>query len=172
MSQNLSSAAVVIGALKVKYKHSVSHEFPGVGWLYAVQSHWPESYADSPRLRSRGDKESRIGSVCKSGTTRLDPELKATGEVNKECCNERQGNWAAGGEFSHGARQYNTKSRYEPPFFTPDRRQSKSHLTIDESGSKFARSSVFDCHLSPVGRQKILLLTYSKTCLKHWQVRA
>ena len=35
-------------------------------------------------------------------------------------------------------------------FITPDRRQSK---TIDELGSKIAGSSVFDCHLSPVGRQ-------------------
>ena len=26
-------------------------------------------------------------------------------------------------------------------------------LTIDESGSKLARNSVSDCHLSPVGRQ-------------------
>ena len=36
---------------------------------------------------------------------------------------------------------------------TPDRRQSKPFLTIDERGSKIARNSVFDCHLSPVGRQ-------------------
>ena len=26
-------------------------------------------------------------------------------------------------------------------------------LTIDERESKFARNSVFDCHLSPIGRQ-------------------
>ena len=26
-------------------------------------------------------------------------------------------------------------------------------LTIDEHGSKIARNSIFDCHLSPVGRQ-------------------
>ena len=37
--------------------------------------------------------------------------------------------------------------------YTPDRRQSKTLLTIDERGSKIARNSVFDCHLSPVGRQ-------------------
>ena len=29
----------------------------------------------------------------------------------------------------------------------------KMHLTIDEYRSKIARNSVFDCHLSPVGRQ-------------------
>ena len=28
--------------------------------------------------------------------------------------------------------------------------------TIDEHGSKFARKSVFDCHLSPDGRQKVI----------------
>ena len=36
---------------------------------------------------------------------------------------------------------------------TPDRRQSKTHLTIVERRSKTARNSVFDCHLSPVMRQ-------------------
>ena len=36
---------------------------------------------------------------------------------------------------------------------TPDRRQSKTRLTIDDRGSKIARNGVFDCHLSPVGRQ-------------------
>ena len=45
----------------------------------------------------------------------------------------------------------------------PDRRQSKTLLKIDEHGSKMARNSVFDCHLSPVGRQmankKTLFLT-------------
>ena len=34
---------------------------------------------------------------------------------------------------------------------TPDRRQSKMLLKIDERGSKIARNSVFDCHLSPMG---------------------
>ena len=34
---------------------------------------------------------------------------------------------------------------------TPDRRQSKTLLTIDQRGSKISRNSVFDCHLSPVG---------------------
>ena len=33
---------------------------------------------------------------------------------------------------------------------TPDRWQSKTLLTIDERGSKAARNSAFDCHLSPV----------------------
>ena len=36
---------------------------------------------------------------------------------------------------------------------TPSRWQSKTFLTIDERGSKIARNSVFDSHLSPVGRQ-------------------
>ena len=36
---------------------------------------------------------------------------------------------------------------------TSGRRQSKTLLTIDERGSKIAMNSVFDCHLSPVGRQ-------------------
>ena len=33
---------------------------------------------------------------------------------------------------------------------TPDGRQSKLLLTIDDHGSKIARNSVFNCHLSPV----------------------
>ena len=33
------------------------------------------------------------------------------------------------------------------------RRHSKTRLTIDKRGSKIARNSVFDCNLSPVGRQ-------------------
>ena len=36
---------------------------------------------------------------------------------------------------------------------TPGKRQSKTLLTIEERGSKIVRNSVFDCHLSPVGRQ-------------------
>ena len=36
---------------------------------------------------------------------------------------------------------------------TSGRRQSKTLLTIDECGSKLARNCVFDCHLSPIGRQ-------------------
>ena len=39
------------------------------------------------------------------------------------------------------------------PMSTPDRRQSKTLLTIDECGLKIARNSVFDCHLSPIWRQ-------------------
>ena len=34
-----------------------------------------------------------------------------------------------------------------------DRRQSKTLLTIDKCGSKIVRNSVFECHLSPIGRQ-------------------
>ena len=33
---------------------------------------------------------------------------------------------------------------------SPHRQQSKTHLTIGESGSKIVRNNVFDCHLSPV----------------------
>ena len=36
---------------------------------------------------------------------------------------------------------------------TSDRRQSKTLLTSDERGSKLTRNSVFDFHLSLVGRQ-------------------
>ena len=36
---------------------------------------------------------------------------------------------------------------------TPDRQQSKTLLTINEHGSKIARNSVFECHLSPIRRQ-------------------
>ena len=38
-------------------------------------------------------------------------------------------------------------------------------LTIDERGSKIARNSVFDCHLSPVGRQKAIENSVSKDFL-------
>ena len=41
----------------------------------------------------------------------------------------------------------------------PDRWQSKTLLTIDKWGSKIARNSVYDCHLSPLGRQ----MTIKKT---------
>ena len=34
---------------------------------------------------------------------------------------------------------------------TPDRRQWKTLLTIDKRGSEIASTSVFDCHLLPVG---------------------
>ena len=37
--------------------------------------------------------------------------------------------------------------------FTPGRWQLKTFFTIDKRGSKIDRNSVFDCHLSPVGRQ-------------------
>ena len=44
-----------------------------------------------------------------------------------------------------------SESKYNPT--TLDRRQSKILLTINECGSKIARNSVFNCHLSPIGRQ-------------------
>ena len=38
-------------------------------------------------------------------------------------------------------------------FITLGRRQLKRLFTIDKHGSKIDRNSVFNCHLSPVGRQ-------------------
>ena len=35
-------------------------------------------------------------------------------------------------------------------------RQSRTLFTIDERVSKIARNSVFDCHLSPYGRQMVI----------------
>ena len=45
--------------------------------------------------------------------------------------------------------------------YTPGRRQSKTLSTIEERGSKIDRNSVFDCHLSPVGRQMAIENTVS-----------
>ena len=39
------------------------------------------------------------------------------------------------------------------PYPVPGRQQSKTLLTIHKRGSKMARNNVFNCHLSPVGRQ-------------------
>ena len=41
------------------------------------------------------------------------------------------------------------KLQFQETYITPGRRQSKTLLTVDERGSKIARNSVFDCHLSP-----------------------
>ena len=50
-----------------------------------------------------------------------------------------------------------SKTKYLPhDVNTLDRRQSKTLLTIDVRGSKMARNSVLDCHLSPVGRRKAI----------------
>ena len=38
-------------------------------------------------------------------------------------------------------------------YSTPGRRQSKTLFTFDKRGSKTDGNSVFDCHLSPIGRQ-------------------
>ena len=51
------------------------------------------------------------------------------------------------------------------PDITPDMRQSKTLLTIGESVSKLARNSVFDCHLSPVGRQMAIEISVSNDFL-------
>ena len=48
---------------------------------------------------------------------------------------------------------------------TPDRRQLKTLLTIDERGSKIARNSVFDCHLSPVVQQMTIKNSVSNNFL-------
>ena len=44
---------------------------------------------------------------------------------------------------------------------TLGRRQSKMLSTMDERRSKIDRNSVFDCHLSPVGRQMAIENTVS-----------
>ena len=54
--------------------------------------------------------------------------------------------------------------------FTPDRRQSKMLITIEECGSKVARNSVFDCHLSPVGRQMAIENLFMIFDLRLWIV--
>ena len=53
---------------------------------------------------------------------------------------------------------YRKPADQDPLFFavaeiTTGRRQSKPLLTIDERGSKIARNSDFDCHLSQVWRR-------------------
>ena len=48
-----------------------------------------------------------------------------------------------------------------PTIYTSDRRQSKTFLTISERGSKVARNNVFDCRLSPVGRQMAIENSFS-----------
>ena len=57
------------------------------------------------------------------------------------------------------------KLREEVGIFTPDRRQSKTLLTIHERGSKIARNSVFDCHLSPDWRQMAIKNSVSNNFL-------
>ena len=46
-------------------------------------------------------------------------------------------------------------------YITLDRWQSKTLSTIDELQSKIDINSVFDCHLSPVGRQMAIESTVS-----------
>ena len=48
---------------------------------------------------------------------------------------------------------------------TPDRRQLKTLLTINECGSKIVRNSDFDCHLLPVGRQMAIKISVSNNFL-------
>ena len=48
---------------------------------------------------------------------------------------------------------FNENTNFLSFLITPGRRQSKTLLTIDKRGSYIARNSVFDCHLSPIGRQ-------------------
>ena len=50
---------------------------------------------------------------------------------------------------------------------TPDRRQSKTLLTIHEHGSKIARNSVFDIRLSPVRQQMAINNSVSNNFLTY-----
>ena len=61
--------------------------------------------------------------------------------------------------------------------YTPDRRQLKTLLAIDERGSKIARSSFFDCRLLPLWRQMAIensdanlsiVLTFSISAYPVW----
>ena len=52
------------------------------------------------------------------------------------------------GKLSHNFNYHKIRS-----FSTPDRRQFKTLWASDECGSQISRTSVFDCHLSPVGQQ-------------------
>ena len=54
---------------------------------------------------------------------------------------------------SHRAIPYTELQTASKRGYTLGRRHSKMLLTIDEPGSKIARNSVFDCHLSPNWRQ-------------------
>ena len=49
----------------------------------------------------------------------------------------------------------NISNSFIIPTNTPERRQSKTLLTIDKRGSKIARNSIFDCYLSPVRRKMV-----------------
>ena len=48
---------------------------------------------------------------------------------------------------------FNENTNFLSFLITLGRWQSKTLLAIDERGSNIARNSVFDCHLSPIGRQ-------------------
>ena len=73
--------------------------------------------------------------------------------------------------YFFAANGYNANGRVSPlshlgmmsgSFTTPGRRRLKTLSTIDtERGSKIDRNSVFDCHLSPVGRQMAIENTVS-----------
>ena len=43
-------------------------------------------------------------------------------------------------------------------------------LTINEGGSKIARNSVFDCHLSPVERQMAIDKSVTTDFYLHWSI--
>ena len=62
-------------------------------------------------------------------------------------------------EFSSGSALFAKNNLHGQKYnveLTPDRPQSKKKFTIDECRSKIDRNSVFDCHLSPVRRQKAI----------------
>ena len=49
-------------------------------------------------------------------------------------------------------------------------RQSKTRFTIDERGSRIARYSVFDCHLSPIGRHMAIVNSDSNIFDLHFSI--
>ena len=56
-------------------------------------------------------------------------------------------------------------------WYSRGRRQSKTLLTIDERGSEIDRYSVYDCHLSPIGRQMAVENSVSNDFLSSFVAR-
>ena len=52
-------------------------------------------------------------------------------------------------------------TEHRPTVLTPDMHESKTLITNDERGSKIARNSVFEWHLSPDGRQMAVEISVS-----------
>ena len=66
--------------------------------------------------------------------------------------------------------QKRKKSYAQCAHFTPGRQQSKLLLAITERGPKIAINSVFDCHLSPVGRQMAITNSISNDFYLHLSI--